>query len=144
MVWVVLVIELFMEFLIRPRHYQELVRSDKAYTPSTARLLNRFHFVCESLSLLLYIPQGYCGISGYCSTTYGASRRTLWALTSSSLQKAVMGRFLVGFTFLRSFGLARHWKQMWLNHTYDKNDQERCKSKCCSVTIVSYVFSNIF
>jgi hypothetical protein len=75
----------------------------------------------------LYIPEGYCGISGNCSTSYGASRRTLWALTSSDLPKAIVGRFLVGLTFLRSFGLARHWKQMWLNHTYEGGDRERCK-----------------
>ena len=53
----------------------------------------------------------------------------MWALTSSKLSKAVAGRFLVGLTFLRSFGLARHWKQMWLNHTYEGNDRERCKFK---------------
>lgn len=128
-VWLVLIVELFLEFLIRPKHYQELVRSDKAFAPSTARLLNRFHFVCESLSLLLYIPQAFCGLSGNCSNGYGASRRTLWALTSSNLQEAVAGRFLTGLTFLRSFGLARHWKQMWLNHTYERGDQERCKFK---------------
>jgi hypothetical protein len=119
--------ELFLEFLIRPKNYQELVRSDKAFAPTSARFLNRFHFVCESLSLLLYIPQLVCGLSGNCSTSFGASRRTLWALTSSSSGKALAGRFLLGLTFLRSFGLARHWKQMWLNHTYDKHDQDRCK-----------------
>ena len=126
-VWAVLIVELFLEFLIRPKHYQDLVRSDKAYAPSTARLLNRFHFVCESLSLLLYIPQAYCALSDNCSNGYGASRRSLWALTSSNLHEAVAGRFLSGLIFLRSFGLARHWKQMWLNHTYEKNDKERCK-----------------
>lgn len=113
--------------MIRPSNYEELVQSDKAFAPSTARLLNRFHFVCESLSLLLYLPQTSCALSSNCDATFGATRRTLWALTSRNVGKAIVGRFFIGFIFLRSFGLARHWKKMWLNHTYDKNKQERCK-----------------
>jgi hypothetical protein len=144
-VWVVLIVELFLEFLIRPKHYQELVRSDKAFAPSTARLLNRFHFVCESLSLLLYIPQAYCGLSANCFNGNGASRRTLWALTSSNLSEAIAGRFLAGLTFLRSFGLARHWKQMWLNHTYDRSDKERCKfDRSCHPFYFLWKLSNIW
>jgi hypothetical protein len=125
--WIVLFTELFLEFLIRPKSYHELIRSDKAFAPSSARFLNRFHFICESLSLLLYVPQLVCGLSGNCTIAFGASRRTLWALTSTSKGKSFVGRFLLGSTFLRSFGLARHWKQMWLNHTFDRHDQEHCK-----------------
>jgi hypothetical protein len=132
-VWVVLVIELFLEFLIRPKGYQELVRSDKAFAPSTARLLNRFHFVCESCALILYIPQSICGFQEQCSSMFGAAQRSLMALTGDSQREAALGRLLLGLTFLRSFGLARHWKQMWLNHTYEKAEQESCKFTflCC-------------
>lgn len=146
-VWVILVIELFLEFLIRPKGYQELVRSDKAFAPSTARLLNRFHFVCESCALILYLPQSICGFYGQCSSMFGAAQRSLMALTGDSQGEAALGRLLLGLTFLRSFGLARHWKQMWLNHTYERGQQESCKFTTLSVSVsvfCSYLQQQVF
>jgi hypothetical protein len=126
-VWFVLIVELLFELLIRPSNYGALVYSDKAFAPSTARLLNRFHLFCESLALFAYLPQSVCGFTDGCDSTLDAIKRTLWALTSTNLRDAFLGRILFGLVFLRSFGLARHWKQMWLNHTYEKIDQESCK-----------------
>lgn len=40
------------------------------------------------------------------------------AITSQSTWKAAAGRVVIGLTFLRVFGLVRHWKQMWLSHTF--------------------------
>jgi hypothetical protein len=31
---------------------------------------------------------------------------------------------MLGLTFLRTFGLVRHWKQMWINHTFESSKGE--------------------
>ena len=125
-VWAVLAIELLFEFLIRPSTYLDLVVSDKAFAPTTARHINRYHLVCESLALLLYIPDVSCTVSKSCtSIKYIGALAPLWAITSLSAWKAAAGRFLLGLTFLRAFGLVRHWKQMWINHTFDRKDNQR-------------------
>lgn len=119
-VWSILVVELLFEFLIRPSNYRELVTSDKAFAPTTARHINRYHLLCEALALILYIPDVSCAASKSCSSIGGYP--PLWAITSLSFWKAAAGRFLLGLTFLRAFGLVRHWKQMWINHTFEKKD----------------------
>jgi len=118
-VWSILTIELMFEFLIRPSNYYALVMSDKAFAPTTARHINRFHLVCESLALILYIPEVSCILSKTCSYEYIIVQSPLWAILSRNGWKAALGRFLLGLTFLRAFGLVRHWKQMWINHTFD-------------------------
>jgi len=122
-VWSILVIELIFEFFIRPRSYHDLIKSDKAFAPATARYINRYHLICEALALILYIPEVSCSVSRSCkSINYIGTEAPLWAITSVSGWKAALGRFLLGLTFLRAFSLVRHWKQMWINHTYDKKD----------------------
>lgn len=124
-VWSVLVVELLFEFLIRPNNYHELVLSDKAFAPTSARHINRYHLICEFLALLLYIPSVSCTISKSCSSINCLTEASLWAITSLSRWKAATGRFFLGLTFLRAFGLVRHWKQMWIDHTFDKKDGQQ-------------------
>jgi hypothetical protein len=128
-VWVILAVELLLELMIRPFNYRELIHSDKAFAPATARHINLYHFVCESLALVLYIPDAICGLSRDCSggLSLAASQAPLLATTSLSRGKAMLGRIAVGLVFLRSFGLARHWKQMWLNHNFEGGNRESCK-----------------
>lgn len=128
-VWVVLLFELVLELVVRPTNYRELIHSEKAFAPSTARYMNVFHFLCEATALILYIPEAVCGLmTQQCKSKFlfNASRAPLWATTSIHTRQAMLGRFTVGLVFLRSFGLARHWKQMWLNHTYEGRDEESC------------------
>ena len=125
----VLVLELILEFLIRPPNYVDLMDSDKAFAPATARFMNKYHFFCESLALGLFIPQAICGLYGGCRDVIFLNeiQSSLWACTNPNRSKAMLGRFLLGLTFLRSFGLARYWKQMWLNHTCVGKNGESCK-----------------
>ena len=118
--------------MIRPHDYYELIQSDKAFAPSTARHINQFNFTCEVVTLLLFIPQircvfseSYCGVRG----SFSMIQSSLLAIHSTSKVYQVLGRFRLGLTYLRVFGLIRHWKQMWINSTFDTNhnNQEKCK-----------------
>lgn len=118
-------VELLFERLIRPWGYFDLMKSDKAYAPSTARYINRYHLVAESISLLLFIPNFSCLATGQCGkdipfTTLDASMRAILGDTHAS---ALFGRFVIGLSGFRFVGLVRHWKQMWLNHAFnDENN----------------------
>ena len=123
-VWIVLVLELFFEAMIRPKNYGELRSSDKAFSPSTARHINAFHLCFEAAALLLFLPHfpclfdhERCGDDIFFSGIYGAIN----SLTSTQGYEQAFGRLILGLTFLRVFGLVRHWKQMWLNNTFEKD-----------------------
>lgn len=129
-VWVILVLELAIEVLIRPPNYGALMTTDKAFAPSTARHINRFHLVFEIIALALYIPQVSCSLSATCQDGLfrpflDRARAPLWALTSLHDSEAVLGRLDLGLTFLRAFGLIRHWKQMWINYTFERDKSKR-------------------
>jgi hypothetical protein len=117
-----LVIELFLEYFIRPRAYRMLILSDKAYSPATARHINRFHLFFEAIALALFIPQLACIINrDTCGDDIPLS------LVSASLNSVLgwefghvaYGRFIMGLTFLRTFSLVRHWKQMWIGAVFE-------------------------
>ena len=114
--------ELIFETLIRPSGYFELIESDKAYAPSTARHINRFHLVFEALGLLTFVPEFRCAIEGdnVCnrSTTFSRVRASTDAVLGDTHADAARGQFLLGLTALRFFGVVRHWKQMWINNTF--------------------------
>jgi len=121
-VWIVLILELLFEGLIRPKDYDELRVSDRAFSPSTARNINTFHLCFESVALLLFLPnfpclfnQEMCGDDIFFSGVYGA----IHAITSDRGSEQAFGRFILGLTFLRVFSLVRHWKQMWLSHVFE-------------------------
>ena len=121
-VWIVLFLELLFEGLIRPDNYKQLKTSDKAYAPSTARNINAFHLFFESAALFLYIPQFPCVVSkDRCGddTFFGNIYASILATTSTELYRAAFGRVILGLTFLRVFGLVRHWKQMWLSNVFE-------------------------
>lgn len=41
------------------------------------------------------------------------------ALASGSGFEAALGRLDLSLTFLRAFGLIRHWKQMWIRSAFE-------------------------
>lgn len=121
-VWVILVFELILECLIRPEDYRNMMQSDKAFAPSTARHINTFHVVVESVALILFAPsfrciwnKDMCGVN----VIGPGIRSTLDAHSSSDHAKASLSRLILGLHFLRAFGLIRHWKQVWLKNTFE-------------------------
>ena len=120
-VWCILALELIFEYLIRPPDYPDLIESDQAYAPSTARHINLYHMVFETMALLLFIPEFECLFdSKNCGAAIPFSG--LWAsihsVDGSDSSRAALGRLCLGLTSLRLFGLVRHWKQMWINNTF--------------------------
>jgi hypothetical protein len=122
--------ELLFEYLIRPSDYNEMIASDKAFAPSTARHINSFHLFFESLSLLLFIPNLPCVFQRKCADDVYFS--AVWASTRAVTDKngaiAAFARFCLGLNFLKAFGLFRHWKQMWINRTFERGKTTSCKS----------------
>ena len=59
-VWAMLFLELAMEVFIRPTGYYKLIRSEKAYLPSTVRYIGRFHLITEMISLIFFVPEFLC------------------------------------------------------------------------------------
>lgn len=123
-------IELLFEFLVRPPEYEHTMQTDKAFSPATARHVNFFHLFCESLALIFYLPQIICPFQNSCRDgqflpSHLASP-AIAAVTSPHDGHAALGRFMLSLTFLRTFGLVRHWKQMWINSTYENRCQESC------------------
>lgn len=85
--------------------------------------------ICEMVALILYVPPVFCVLtSGQCEDRMLGAQDALWAVTSPDAAKAALGRFTLGLTFLRTFGLVRHWKQMWINHTFEGRKPESSKS----------------
>lgn len=130
-VWMVLALELVFEFLIRPKDYHQLITTDKAFSPSTARNISWLHLVLESTALILYIPGTpvCCDLTNWCDDQHPFFDRVeaaKWALTSKDGWKVVAGRLSLSLVFLRAFGLVRHWKQMLINHAYD-GAEKACK-----------------
>lgn len=127
--------ELIFELVIRPSNYRLLIQSDKAYAPSTARYLNLFHLFFESAALLLFIPQFSCVAGGFCGggrASFGLINASLNAVIGYGEQRPALGRFVIGLSFLRLFGLIRHWKQMWINDTFKGFDDAytKCELPC--------------
>lgn len=123
--WCVLVLELIFEVIIRPGNYFQLVESDKAFAPSTARYISRFHLVFEALALATFIPSFRCTDEGGCEGGYfNLVLASAAAVRGPTHADAANGRFLLGLTSLRFFGVIRHWKQMWINNTFQATKRE--------------------
>lgn len=131
-VWIILFLELIFETAIRPKNYHELITSDKAYSPSTARHINAFHLCAEAGALLLFIPQfvclndhDECGSAIFFSGIYAANL----AASAEKYSGRLVGRIILGLSFLKVFGLVRHWKQFWLNNSFeaDRNRSQLIK-----------------
>lgn len=117
-IWVILALELCAEVAIRPEGYSALIQGEKKYKPSTARYINRFHLVCESLALLFFLPELQCLSSAEksCDEEYPFS--LLYAIRGILLQEHIFtSYFIIIVMKLRIFGLVRHWKQMKFNRS---------------------------
>lgn len=119
-IWTILVLELIFEAVIRPSNYSALIESDKAFAPSTARYINRFHLFFEMLALLTYVPEFSCVATSVCTRNEYFSRVSAsWkAVLGPTHGDSALGRLLMGLTSLRFFGVIRHWKQMWISSTF--------------------------
>ena len=133
-VWCILLLELFFEYLIRPWDYNQAIESERAYQPATARYINNFHLLFESLALVLFIPEMPCLFHDNCGSDGSAmlslQRAAMMAVTGSTKAEISRGHFVIGLAFLRMFALIRHWKQMWIRSMFDVDDErERGTSK---------------
>lgn len=117
--------------MIRPSNYLSLIETDKAYAPHTARNINKFHLGFEMIALLLFVPSIICIMTDYCEDRiwFNGVEAAMSAVKSDNVWRAALGRLNLNLTFLRSFGLVRHWKQMWIAHTFEgKDNNENSKS----------------
>ena len=118
-IWSILVLELLFEVLIRPKGYSALIESDKAFAPSTARHINSFHLVFETLALATFIPEFSCISDSGCqrNSIFSRVQASMDSILGETKADAARGRFLLGLTALRLFSVVRHWKKMWIHHT---------------------------
>ena len=130
-IWVILILELIFEIMIRPKDYWQLIRSDKAYKPSTARYINQLYVVGEAIALVTYIPEIVCiknttevclgsGFFGRFTLEHASAAAVLGPTRLNSL----LGRIVLGSMALRFFGVIRHWKQMLINQTFCPTKRE--------------------
>lgn len=125
-IWCILVLELVFEVLIRPKNYMELMTSEKAYRPSTARHINRMFIFGETLALLLYIPEIVCLSKEYDETCLakGPAGRLLLVNASAAAVlgptplQSLVGRLVLGSMAFRLFGVVRHWQHMLIQQTF--------------------------
>lgn len=111
-----------MEVFIRPSEWRALIRSDKAFLPSTCRYLSTFHLIAETVALILFIPEFLCVFTG---ETCGGERHgftlgelVIKALFGPTKAESFYGNAYLCMLRLRIFGLVRHWTKMWLNCTF--------------------------
>lgn len=126
-VWSVLVLELIFEVIIRPPRYSELIQSDRAFAPSTARYINRFHLIFEGIALITYVPNFAClSADDICwrESRFSRVMASMDAIVGETHAQSAKGRFFLGLTVLRLFGLIRHWKQMFINNTFQSVKRE--------------------
>ena len=117
-IWSILVLELIFEVIIRPPGYSDLIQSDRAFAPSTARYINRFHLIFEGIALITYIPNFACLATGDICSRMSRVLASMDAVIGKTPAQSAKGRFFLGLTVLRLFGLIRHWKQMFINNTF--------------------------
>lgn len=124
--WIILVLELIFQVLIRPPDYHDILHTEKAFLPSTARHINSFHLTYEALALILFFPHVICTLSSKCldGPFLNRTKAPLLALTSASTLEAALGRLDLSLTILRAFGLIRHWKQMWIRSAYEAGKKD--------------------
>lgn len=150
-VWFILVIELSFEYLLRPTDYQQLIKSEKAFAPSTARHINRYHLFCEAIALLLFVTHFPCAFLNKCGgrLPFSSVQAGLYAVVGATNADAALGRFVLGLTFLRAFGLVRRWKQMWINLTFEEAKEYRNRTSTslflsCMVYCVAHSWKILF
>lgn len=116
-----LVVELFCEVFIRPDGYQSLLMSEKAYAPSTARFMNRFHLCGEAVALITFVPEFICLLSSYeCGDRpkFSLFNALFTSVLGPTRLASFYGRGFLALIRFRVFGLVRHWKKMWIHNTF--------------------------
>ena len=124
-IWTVLSLELIFEVFIRPDGYHSLIRSDKAFAPTTVRYISGLHLVVEFMSLAFFVPEFLCLFTKSGTTCSGRPvfsflNATLLAVTGSTRIEALAGRAFYACLRLRVFGLVRHWRNMWVHTNFLK------------------------
>jgi hypothetical protein len=115
-VFLVLFMELIVEVFIRPSGYHALIRSEKAYLPSTVRYIDRFHLVTEMISLIFFAPE-FLILFGHTDPAFHLANACLMSTFGPSRLKAFYGTAYICMLRLRIFGAVRHWTKMWINNT---------------------------
>ncbi|VEU33814.1 unnamed protein product [Pseudo-nitzschia multistriata] len=130
-IWVVLVLELVFEVLIRPKDYKQLIESDKAFRPSTARYIHKFYIVGEAIALVTYIPEIFClnYTTDVCGVIFPDGRFALPEASADAVlgptrRDSIVGRLVMGLMGFRFFGVIRHWKQMLINQTFQPAERQ--------------------
>jgi len=138
-VWFILVVDLFLEILIRPFDFSKLLRSKKAYYPSTQRHIDNFHFVLEFLALALYFPEILLFLMpkpniflSYMSV-FGLYKQTLASEKNSTPWLPII---LLALVRLRIVGVMRRWRQSTINASYLKTGKELFLAKVPTETNV--------
>jgi len=110
-----------MEVFIRPSGYYALIRSEKAYLPSTVRYISTFHLVSEMISLIFFIPEFSCVFrSNSCRerNRFSLANACLMSLYGPDRLHAFYGYAFITMLRLRIFALVRHWTSMWINNSF--------------------------
>ena len=132
-VWSILSLELIFEIFIRPDDYRALIKSEKAFMPTTARFISGIHLLVEAISLAFFVPEFLClfqsGLACDERPKFSLAHATLLAITGPTRLKAFAGRAFYACIRLRVFGLVRLWKNMWLKSKYIKRDRQTYHSQ---------------
>ena len=111
-----------MEVFIRPSEWGDLIRSEKAFLPSTCRYLSTFHLIAESIALIFFIPEFLCVFNsencGGERNNYTLGEMVIKALFGPEKLQSFYGNAYLCMIRLRIFGLVRHWTKMWLSCTF--------------------------
>ncbi len=120
--WIVLVLELLFQVLIRPYNYAELLKGSQLYNPSTALYINRFHLCFEALALALVIPD-FLPIFGFepAINTVKAAVYTSVGSWRQSLGSYIAGNLYMFSKRLRLFCLVRHKRNHYIKAIYTDN-----------------------
>jgi hypothetical protein len=124
--WIVLVLELFLQVIIRPDDYHKLLRNEQACNPSTVRFINSFHLFFEGLALLLVVPDflPIFGVNPFISSV----EASIYSVVGKSISRYILGHLYFFTTRLRLFCLVRHKRTHWINALYlGKKDAVRTK-----------------
>ncbi|GKY91720.1 hypothetical protein MPSEU_000143800 [Mayamaea pseudoterrestris] len=121
-VWIVLMLELLFQIFIRPDGFNNLILSDKAYSPTTIRYISWFHLSIELISMLLFIPEFICVLPNQFSCSqalpFSLHRALLRGIIGPTRLQAFFGHAYIALVRLRVFGLIRHWRNMWITNTF--------------------------
>eukprot|EP00978_Attheya_sp_CCMP212_P041425 scaffold237497_cov58-Attheya_sp.AAC.5 len=119
--------ELCFEALVRPDGYFKLIESEKAFAPSTARFISRFHLVSECLALLFFIPEFLCIPGDNCGEAlpFSLLEASLASVIGPTRWKSFLGHLCFCFLRFRVFSLVRHWKKRQLTRLYvERNNNQ--------------------